>query len=133
MSTLANALCRIRNAYRARHQVVVLPASLLVFRVCTVMASRGFLDSVEWVSVSPLGLRDKLVITLKYLGPKRASSVRGIKHISKSGSRTYLTSQTLPSLLGGLGLVVVSTSSGVMSASRAKSLGIGGEVLCYVW
>ncbi len=135
MDRISNALCEIKNGYQARHQLVILPASLLVFRMCQIMKSRGFLESVEWISfteISP-GYPDKIVVFLRYLGPNRLPSVNGIKRVSKPGSKIYLPSKSLPRILGGLGLVIVSTSLGLMSASRARSLGLGGEVICFVW
>lgn len=133
MDTVSNALSKIKNAYRAKHRMVILPASLLVFRICNIMIARGFLDSILWVSFDVLGINDKMVVTLRYIGSRRTPAIGGLKRISKPGARVYLPSRLLPRLLGGLGLVIVSTSLGLMSAARAKSLGIGGEVVCYVW
>lgn len=133
MDLVSDALCRIKTAYRAKHTLTLLPASLAVFRICTVMAARGFVDSVQWLSLRSTGMKDKIVVTFKYSGVHRVSVIKGLKRISRPGARLYLPSRLLPRLLGGLGLVIVSTSSGIMSASRAKALGIGGEVICYVW
>ena len=133
MDSVSNALCQIKNAYRSKHKVVILSASLRVFRICRVMVSRGFLNSVQWLSFSKLPISDKLIVYLRYTGIDRISAMKGLKIISKPGFRIYLPSRKLPRVLGGLGLVVVSTSFGIMSSSRAKSLGIGGEVICYVW
>ena len=133
MDTVSNALSKIKNAYRAKHNTVVLPASWLVFRICNLMIYRGFLHSIQWLSLASVGLEDQLVVTLKYTGRNRMPAIKGLKRISKPGARIYLPSKLLPILLGGVGLVIVSTSLGIMSGSRAKSLGVGGEVMCYVW
>jgi small subunit ribosomal protein S8 len=122
-------LTRIRNANSANHQTVDVPASKLKKAVAQILFDEGFISGFEEVKEGPQG---RLHITLKY-GPEREKVITGLRRISRPGLRVYTSKTEIPRVLGGLGLVIMSTSKGIMSGKRAKREGFGGEVLAYVW
>jgi small subunit ribosomal protein S8 len=128
---IADMLTRIRNANKARRSEVHVPASKLKQELARVLTEEGYLASyeVERPADSP---GEVLRIQFK-VRPDRQRVISGIKRISKPGLRIYARKTEIPRVLGGLGLVVLSTSMGVMSGRQANKAGLGGEVLCYVW
>ena len=126
---IADMLTRIRNANTANHQTVDIPASKMKKAVAEILKSEGFVREVETVAEGPQGT---LRITLKY-GPEKEKVITGLRRISRPGLRVYTSRTEIPRVLGGLGLVIMSTSKGIMSGKQAKREGFGGEVLAYVW
>lgn len=126
---IADMLTRIRNANSANKATVSMPSSKKLVEIARVMKEEGYIS--DYV-VEPGTPHDDLVITLKY-GERRSKVIRGIRRISKPGLRIYAGAKELPRVLGGLGIAIVSTSSGVMCDREARKLGVGGEVVAYVW
>jgi small subunit ribosomal protein S8 len=126
---VADLLTRIRNANTANHQLVDVPASRTKHAIATILKDEGFIDEVERLNEGPQGT---LRIKLRY-GPEKEKVITGLRRISRPGLRVYTGKTEIPRVLGGLGLVIISTSRGIMSGKRAKKLGVGGEVLAYVW
>ncbi len=125
---IADMLTRIRNGSRARHSDVLVPASRTKRAIAEILRDEGFIESFEEVKDSP---HPELKITLKYVG--KVPVISGLKRVSKPGLRVYATKTDIPRVLGGLGVVIVSTSHGIMTGSRARQAQLGGEVLAYVW
>lgn len=126
---VADMLTRLRNAGMARHEKVELPASRLKEKVLLVLKEEGYIRDFEVTSEKPV---PKIKVYLKY-GPGRTRAIKGIRQISKPGLRVYAQKHEVPRVLGGLGIAVVSTSKGIMTDRSARELGLGGEVICYVW
>jgi len=129
---IADMLTRVRNANRAYHDRVVMPHSKIKVHIAEILQQEGYI--LGWhVEDAPNGGPGKnLVIELKY-GPNRERSIAGLKRISKPGLRVYAKSNNLPKVLGGLGVAIISTSSGLLTDRQASKRGVGGEVLAYVW
>ena len=126
---IADMLTRIRNANSAGKLEVSLPSSKVLVEIARVICEEGYVESYEVEDTKP---QKTLHITLKY-GRKHARIIRGIKRISKCGLRIYSSAEDLPRVLGGLGTAVISTSKGMMCDRDARKLGVGGEVICYIW
>jgi small subunit ribosomal protein S8 len=126
---VADMLTRIRNANTANHQTVDIPASRLKRDIAVILREEGFVSHCEVLQEGPQGV---LRITLKY-GPEKEKVITGLRRVSRPGLRVYSSLKEIPRVLGGLGLVILSTSKGIMSSKRAKREGCGGEVLAYVW
>jgi small subunit ribosomal protein S8 len=126
---IADMLTRIRNASRARHQEVLLPASRTKREIARILRDEGFISEV---AEEREGTQQVLRLTLKYVDGK-APVVSGLKRISKPGLRVYARKTDIPRVLGGLGIVIVSTSQGIMTGAQARKAQLGGEVLAYVW
>lgn len=126
---VADLLTRIRNANTANHQTVDVPASRTKQAIAAILKDEGFIDDVERVNEGPQGT---LRIKMRY-GPEKEKVITGLRRISRPGLRVYTAKTEIPRVLGGLGIVIISTSKGIMSGKRAKKLGVGGEVLAYVW
>lgn len=124
---IADMLTRIRNANSAYHEKVEMPASTVKAAVLNILKEEGFVKDFESVNNGKT-----LKVTLKY-GSNKEKVISGIKRISKPGLRVYAKKEELPRVLGGLGIAVISTSQGVMSDKTARKLGLGGEVIAYVW
>ena len=128
--SIADLLTRIRNAQTARHDSVTVETSIVKKSITQILLDEGYISAFEEVEN---GNKNKnLVITLKYVN-KNQKVITGLKRISKPGRRIYASCEELPKVLNGLGIVIVSTSKGVMTDREARKLGIGGEVLAYVW
>jgi small subunit ribosomal protein S8 len=127
--TIADMLTRIRNANTAGHAKVGMPASRVGVEIARVLKEQGYIATYD---VAPAEQGQKLDITFK---PKstRGKSLGGVRRISKPGLRVYARKTEIPRVLGGLGIVILSTSHGVMSGQEATRAGLGGEVVCYVW
>ncbi len=126
---IADLLTRIRNANTANHQAVDVPASRMKQAVAQILKDEGFITAFERLEEGPQGT---LRITLKY-GPNKEKVITGLRRISRPGLRVYTNKTEIPRVLGGLGVVIMSTARGIMSGKRAKKEGCGGEVLAYVW
>ena len=126
---ISDMLTRIRNANSANKDEVSMPSTKVLVEVARVICEEGY---IEGYSVEDTKPQATLHITLKY-GPKRSKVIRGIKRISKPGLRIYSKAQDLSRVIGGLGIAVISTSKGMMCDRDARKLGVGGEVICYVW
>lgn len=126
---VADMLTRIRNASKARKDKVEIPSSQLKREIVRILDSEGYIKRFE---VARTGSFDNIVVYLKY-GPDREAVIAGIKRISTPGLRVYARKDGMPRVLGGLGIAILSTSKGVMTEKEAKTQGVGGEVLCYVW
>ena len=128
--SIADMLTRIRNAQTAKHETVTVETSIMKKSIAQILLDEGYIAAFDEVDN---GKTNKdLVITLKYVN-KNQKVITGLKRISKPGRRIYAGCEELPKVLGGLGIVIVSTSKGVMTDREARKLGIGGEVLAYVW
>ena len=128
--TISDMLTRIRNATMVKHQIVQIPASRMSLAISRILKEEGFIQEFESYSEDN---KNYLLISLKYIGKSRQSVICKIKRISKPGLRIYSNSKELPRILDNLGIAIISTSQGVMTNIKAKKLGIGGEVLCYIW
>lgn len=128
--TIADMLTRVRNANLARHQIVQVPATKMTRHIAEVLQQEGFIQNFEEVGES---ISQQLLISLKYKGKSRHPVITALKRISKPGLRIYANRKELPRVLGGLGIALISTSQGIMTDSKARSQGLGGEVLCYIW
>jgi small subunit ribosomal protein S8 len=126
---VADMLTRLRNANSAHHDTVSLPSSKLKTHIAEILQQEGYISGWE---VSDARVGQTLTMTLKY-GPNRERSIAGIKRVSKPGLRVYAKSTELPKVLGGLGVAILSTSSGLLTDREAGDKGVGGEVLAYVW
>ena len=127
--TIADMLTRIRNAQSAGKQKVSMPSSKKFVEIARIITEEGYVQSYEVIDGKP---RATLEITLKY-GPKKSKIIKGIKRVSKPGLRIYAGKDELPRVLGGLGTAIISTSHGVMTDRDARKLGVGGEVMAYIW
>ncbi len=127
--SIADMLTRIRNAQTAKHESVSIEYSIMKKSIAQILLDEGYISAFEEVEN---GKFKNIVITLKYVN-KNQKVITGLKRISKPGRRIYASCEDLPKVLGGLGIVIVSTSKGVMTDREARKLGIGGEVLAYVW
>ena len=126
---IADMLTRIRNANSAGKPEVSMPSSKVLVEIARVFCEEGYIESYEVEDTKP---QKTLHITLKY-GKRNARVIKGIKSVSKPGLRIYSSAKDLPRVLGGLGTAVISTSKGMMCDRDARKLGIGGEVICFVW
>jgi len=122
---VADLLTRVRNAVSARHESTAMPTSRVKVEIARILKSEGFIGGFE---PAP----GQLVLKLKYVGGK-VPAVSGLRRISRPGLRVYARKTEMPRVLGGLGIAIVSTSSGIMTGRDAEKRGLGGEVLAYVW
>lgn len=128
--TISDMLTRIRNANMVKHQIVQIPATKMSLAIATILKEEGFIEDFESYTENKLRY---LLISLKYSGKSRQPVICKIERVSKPGLRVYANSKKLPKVLDDLGIAIISTSKGVMTNLKAKELGIGGEVLCYIW
>jgi len=126
---IADMLTRIRNAGTAGHPTVMIPASNLKKSIAQILLDEGYITAFQCIEDNKQGM---IKVTLKYVDG-REHVISGIKRISKPGLRIYADKENLPKVLNGLGIAIVSTSKGVMTDKKARELGVGGEVLAYVW
>ncbi|MFO7635970.1 MAG: 30S ribosomal protein S8 [Clostridia bacterium] len=126
---IADMLTRIRNAGSAKHETVDVPASNLKRSIAGILLEEGYIKEVKEVDD---GLQGIIRITLKYSSDK-TNVIKGIKRISKPGLRVYAGKDEIPKVLGGLGVAIISTSTGVMTDKQARAKGVGGEVMAFVW
>ncbi|GAB4472303.1 MAG: 30S ribosomal protein S8 [Elainellaceae cyanobacterium] len=128
--TIADMLTRIRNANLARHQTTEVPSTKMTRNIARVLLEEGFISEF---SETGEGAQKRLVIALKYKGKGRRPIINALQRVSKPGLRVYSNCRDLPRVLGGIGIAIVSTSSGIMTDRDARRQGVGGEVLCYIW
>ncbi|MCB2176172.1 MAG: 30S ribosomal protein S8 [Actinomycetales bacterium] len=126
---IADMLTRLRNANSAYHDSVSMPYSKLKGHIAEILQAEGY---IAGFSVADATVGKTLTISLKY-GPNRERSLAGVRRVSKPGLRVYAKSTNLPRVLGGLGVAILSTSSGLLTDRQAATKGVGGEVLAYVW
>ncbi len=126
---IADFLTRIRNAITAAHEEAVMPCSKLKVELARILREQGYIEGYE---VQPGDPGEKLVVRLKYT-QNRTSVISGLKRISRPGQRTYVDSQHIPKVLGGMGTTILTTSHGVMTGHDARNQGIGGEVMAEIW
>ncbi|MGY2067728.1 30S ribosomal protein S8 [Blastococcus sp. SYSU DS0619] len=130
---IADMLTRLRNANQAYHDAAVMPSSKLKTHIAEILQQEGYIAGWRVDDTDKDGNPFKqLVIDLKY-GPNRERSIAGVRRVSKPGLRVYAKSTALPKVLGGLGVAIISTSTGLLTDKQANKKGVGGEVLAYVW
>ena len=127
---IADMLTRIRNANTAKHDTVDVPASKIKTEIARILLDEGYIKAYEIVED---GVVKTIKITLKYGADKNEKVITGLKRISKPGLRVYANTEDIPRVLGGLGTAIISTNKGVVTDKEARKLGVGGEVLCFVW
>ena len=126
---IADMLTRIRNANVVYRDKVDVPGSKMKLSIAEILKEEGFIHDYKWTDDNKQGM---LRLYLKY-GDHKQRVITGLKRISKPGLRVYVGKDEVPKVLGGLGIAIISTSKGVMSDRQARKLGLGGEVLCYIW
>nr|YP_009308916.1 ribosomal protein S8 [Toxarium undulatum]AOS86659.1 ribosomal protein S8 [Toxarium undulatum] len=124
--TISDMLTRIRNANLVKHQIVEIPFTKMSKAIISILKQEGFVEDFEIFD-------NEILVCLKYSGKVRKPVISNIKRISRPGLRIYTNSKNLPKVLNNLGIAIVSTSHGVMTNLKAKELGLGGEILCYIW
>ncbi|MBQ9989895.1 MAG: 30S ribosomal protein S8 [Lachnospiraceae bacterium] len=127
---IADMLTRIRNANAAKHDTVDVPSSKMKLAIARILLDEGYIAKYDLVED---GCFKTIHITLKYGADKNEKIISGIKRISKPGLRVYAGKEELPSVLGGLGIAIISTNQGVITDKEARKLNVGGEVLAFVW
>ena len=128
--TISDMLTRIRNATMVKHQIVQISSTKMSLAIAEILKEEGFIEDFEDYQEKK---KNYLLISLKYLGKSRKSVISKVERISKPGLRVYSSSKELPKVLDNLGIAVISTSKGIMTNLKAKEIGIGGEVLFYIW
>ena len=131
---IADMLTRIRNAVLAGHSMVAMPSSKLKIEIAKIMKEEGYLEGFD-IAESDQSNQKVLRLKIKYVGERRERRpvISGIERVSKPGRRVYTKKQDIPWVLSGIGVAILSTPKGVMTGSRARQLGVGGEILCKVW
>ena len=127
---IADMLTRIRNANTAKHDTVDIPASKMKISIAKILLDEGYIKKYDIIDD---GNFKTIRVTLKYGADKNEKIITGLKRISKPGLRVYASSNELPRVLGGLGVAIISTNSGVITDKEARKLNVGGEVLAFVW
>ncbi|MFZ5634514.1 MAG: 30S ribosomal protein S8 [Bacillota bacterium] len=126
---VADFLTRIRNANTVYHEKVEAPASRMKKAIADILKEEGFIKDCEYIADGKQGI---VRVYMKY-GSNKERVITGLKRISKPGRRVYARKDSVPRVLGGLGIAIISTSQGIMTDKKARKLGLGGEVICYVW
>ena len=126
---IADMLTRIRNANDAKHETVDVPASTMKKAIADILVAEGYIRSYQIIEDGRQGI---IRITLKY-GKGKTKTIQGLRRVSKPGLRIYSNCEDMPKVLGGLGIAIVSTSKGIMTDKKARELGVGGEVIAFVW
>jgi small subunit ribosomal protein S8 len=129
---IADFLTRVRNAIRAAHETVEVPASKLKAELARILDEQGYIDSWSVIPAPEGEAGELLQIRLKYTEDRR-SAITGLRRVSRPGQRTYVDARHIPKVLGGMGTAIISTSNGVMTGHDARAAGVGGEVLAQVW
>ena len=127
---IADMLTRIRNANTAKHDTVDVPASKMKIAIANILLDEGYIAKYDLVED---GHFQTIHITLKYGVDKNEKVISGLKRISKPGLRVYASTENIPKVLGGLGTAILATNKGVVTDKEARKLGVGGEVLCFIW
>lgn len=144
--TVSDMLTRIRNVNLVKNQSVCIPKTSISLKICEILEKEGLIDSYQKISVIDNkicvpALRDKALnkstefirLILKYKGTQKIPCITNLRRISKPGLRVYTNSKEIPKLLGGMGIVILSTSRGIMTDREARVFGVGGEILCTIW
>ena len=126
---IADLLTRIRNANVVRHEIVEVPSSNIKKAVANIMLQEGYLKNIEEYNDGSVPM---LRLSMRY-GANKQRVITGIRRISKPGLRVYCKREDIPKVLNGLGVAVISTSKGIVTDREARKLGLGGEVICYIW
>ena len=126
---ISDMLTRIRNALNAKHKVVEIPSSKFKLQIAKILEEEGFIHSFDKISKDKFSY---IKISLKYTNDNITSVIKEIKRISKPGLRVYVNKTEIPRIMGGLGTSIISTSKGVMTGSKAREIGVGGEILCSI-
>ena len=129
---IADMLTRLRNANQAYHESTAMPYSKIKQGIADILQQEGYISSYKVEEPKEGAVGKTLIVDLKF-GPSRERSIAGVRRISKPGLRVYAKSTSLPKVLGGLGVAIISTSQGLLTDRQAKNKGVGGEVLAYVW
>ncbi|MDR1558943.1 MAG: 30S ribosomal protein S8 [Clostridiales bacterium] len=127
---IADMLTRIRNANTAKHSTVDVPSSRIKLAIADILAAEGYIKGYD---VLEEGVKKTMRITLKFGKDKNEKVIAGLKRISKPGLRVYASAADMPKVLGGLGTAIVSTNKGIITDKEARKLGVGGEVLAFIW
>ena len=127
---IADYLTRLRNAIKAQHKIVDIPGSNIKRELTKILFDKGYIMNFKFEEE---GYQGNIKIALKYHPTTKVSAIRGLKRISRSGLRNYTSVRTMPRVLNGLGVAIVSTSKGVMTDKEARRENVGGEVLCYIY
>jgi small subunit ribosomal protein S8 len=129
---ISDMLTRIRNAAAAGHRSVRIPASKIKVEIAKILKTQGFVEDYEVVEEKPQGW---IVVSMKYVGERRDRRpvIAGLQRVSKPGCRVYTRAAEIPWVRSGMGVAILSTPKGVITGQQARRLGVGGEVLCYVW
>lgn len=129
---IADMLSRVRNAINADHTSLVLPASKLKLAVAGILKEEGFIQNYDMIPDHP---QPRIRIWLKYVGERkdRRSVISGLKRVSKPGARVYVGKQEIPWVMSGVGIAILSTPKGILTDRQARKMGVGGELMCYVW
>lgn len=130
MDPIADYLTRLRNAIKARHRVVEIPASNMKKEITKILHEQGYILNYKFDQNTPQG---SIKIALKYNPLTRSSAIKNLSRISRPGLRRYVGSKEMPRVLNGFGIAIVSTSKGLMTEKEARRQNVGGEVLCYVY
>jgi len=128
--TISDMLTRIRNANMVKHEIVQIPYTKVLFKMTEILKEEGFIKDFETYEEEN---QKYLLLSLKYTGQMREPVISKIERVSKPGLRIYSNKKNLPTVLGNMGVAIISTSHGLMTNIKAKQLGLGGEVLCYIW
>lgn len=128
---IADYLTRLRNAIKANHRVVDIPASSIKKEITKILKDKGYILNYKFEE--DVNYQGNIKIALKYNPETKASAIKALKRVSKPGLRQYVDSSSIPRVLNGLGVAIISTSKGVITDKEARDMGIGGEVLCYVY
>ncbi len=126
---IADLLTRVRNANVVRHEVVEVPSSKMKKAIANIMLEEGYLKNIEEYQDGNVSM---LRLSMKY-GQNKERVITGLKRISKPGLRVYSNKEDIPKVLNGLGVAIISTSKGLVTDREARKLGLGGEVICYIW
>lgn len=128
--TISDMLTRIRNANMVKHQIVQIPSTRMSLSIAEILKEEGYIEDFESYTEDK---KNYLLISLKYIGKSRKPVICKLERVSKPGLRVYSKSKNLPKILDDLGIAIISTSKGLMTNIKARELGIGGEILCYIW
>ncbi len=128
--TISDMLTRIRNANMVKHQIVEIPFTKISLGISLILKEEGFIEDFDIYFEKS---RKNLLLLLKYKGKSREPVITAIQRVSRPGLRVYRNAKKLPRVLANLGIAIVSTPQGLMTNLKAKKLGIGGEILCYIW
>ena len=130
MDTIGDYLTRVRNAIKANHKIVDIPASGLKKEITKILKDKGYILDYK---IEENKVQDNIKIALKYHPSTKQSAIRKIERISRPGLRKFVPLEKMPRVLSGLGIAIISTSKGVMTDKEAKKMNVGGEVICYVY